>query len=75
MLVLCSFAFVVLLELGAALCSCFAFAVLELVQVLDAAFLSLRSLAARVALYDARRVGNKAGFALIVGYSIIIAVV
>ena len=61
-LVLCSFAFVVLLELGAALCSCFAVAVLELVWALDGAFLLLRSLGAGVALHDAGRGGNDAEF-------------
>ena len=70
---LCSFAFVVL-ELGAALCSCFAFAVLELVRALDGAFLLLRCLGVGVALHDAGRGGNKAGFTLIVGFSIIVVV-
>ena len=68
---LCSFAFVVL-ELGAALCSCFAFAVLELVRALHGAFLLLRPLGGGVALHDAGRGDNEAGFTLIVGLSIIV---
>ena len=71
---LCRFAFVVLLELGAALCSCFAFAVLKLVRALDGAFLLLRSLGAGVALHDAGRGGNEAELTLIVGLSIIFVV-
>ena len=71
---LCSFALVVLLELGAALCSCFAFAVLELLRALDGASLLPRSLGAGVALHDAGHGRNEAGLPLIGRFSIIVVV-
>ena len=66
-LVLCNFACVVLLELGAALRSCWSLSG-------PSAFLLLRPLGAGVALHDSGRGGNDARLTLIVGVSIIVVV-
>ena len=64
----------IVLELGATLCSCFSFAMLEIVQALDSAFLLVRSHRGGVALHDAGRDGNEARLTLIVGFSIVVVV-